>query len=332
MKYRVQCLVAVLIGFNGVVMMAAQSSAPEKGEIKLHFENDVFAGSDRYYTHATRLEYAFPPDNEPQWLGWLTDRIDRQIESYSVALYIAQYMYTASDIEIVEPSPSDRPYGGWLYAGLSLTRIHTEYLADSLSASVGVVGPLSQSEGTQKFVHKLIDSAEPLGWDHQLRNEPTVDIMYERMYRPCGTPDPGLGFDYLPYWGANIGNVFIQGRAGVTFRVGLNLPDDFGPSLLKPTFISTDRVARPLPIKYRWFLFASTEARAVGRNLFLDGNTFRDSPSVDKHPVVGDLVLGVSGVLYDNLTVTYSYVRRTKEFKTQEFSQEFGSMSIAYRF
>ena len=40
------------------------------------------------------------------------------------------------------------------------------------------------------------------------------------------------------------------------------------------------------------FLYATAEGSAVAHNLFLDGNTFRDSPSVDRQPWVGGGELG----------------------------------------
>jgi lipid A 3-O-deacylase len=38
---------------------------------------------------------------------------------------------------------------------------------------------------------------------------------------------------------------------------------------------------------FGWCLFASFEGRAVARNIFLDGNTFTDSHSIDKKTFVG---------------------------------------------
>ena len=69
----------------------------------------------------------------------------------------------------------------------------------------------------------------------------------------------------------------------------------------------------------------------MARDIFLDGNTFRDSHSVDKEPLVGDLAAGVS-VNWKNTALTYSYVLRSKEFKAQEDEQLFGSVSLNWNF
>lgn len=324
------CMIA-LVSVFGVDSVGAEANDFKRfAEFKAHIENDVFAGDDRYYTHATRFDLTYTQDVHPFLTDWIVNQWASEADATITTLFFAQYMYTASDIEIAEPSPDDRPYAGWLYAGAALSLINDNRL-DRYSVSLGVVGPSSLADTTQKRFHKWIDSAEPLGWSAQLRDEPAIDVMYERLYRPCGSSSPGLGIDYIPYFGGNLGNVFIQGRVGVTFRLGMNLPDDFGPSPIRPSAaLLSLEPERTHPL--RWYVFASCEGRLVGRNIFLDGNTYRSSASVDKKPLVGDLILGASVVFYDNLTITYSYVRRSKEFDTQEFSQEFGSLSIACRF
>src|SRR3546814_21189367 len=85
-------------------------------------------------------------------------------------------MYTPSDITVADPDPEDQPYAGWLYGTAGLindlatgegTRTQT-----SVQLSLGVVGPAALGEQVQKALHTVIDSPEPQGWDHPLRNEP----------------------------------------------------------------------------------------------------------------------------------------------------------------
>ncbi|WP_460994321.1 lipid A-modifier LpxR family protein, partial [Staphylococcus aureus] len=59
--------------------------------------------------------------------------------------------------------------------------------------------------------------------------------------------------------------------------------------------------------KWGWYLFAGVDARAVARNIFLDGNTFKDSPSVDKFPLVADANAGLA-LTYDQLRISYTLV------------------------
>lgn len=70
-------------------------------------------------------------------------------------------------------------------------------------------------------------------------------------------------------------------------------------------------------------------AKAVVRDIFLDGNTFRESHSVDKKRFAGDAVLG--GVArYKRVALHLSYVTRSREFATQIGRQRFGSAIVSY--
>ena len=78
-------------------------------------------------------------------------------------------------------------------------------------------------------------------------------------------------------------------------------------------------------------LFAGAEGRAVARNIFLDGNSFRDSRHVDKLPFVGDIQYGVAMTIGD-WRVAYTQVAALREFKGQKNGDSFGSFSISTRF
>ena len=79
-------------------------------------------------------------------------------------------------------------------------------------------------------------------------------------------------------------------------------------------------------------MFGAVDGRAVARDIFLDGNTFKDSPSVDKEPFVADLSYGI-GLIAGRFQLTFQQVRRTKEFKTQPYTHnDFGSVTFSYAF
>ncbi len=83
--------------------------------------------------------------------------------------------------------------------------------------------------------------------------------------------------------------------------------------------------------EFSWYAFAGASGRAVARNIFLDGNTFVDSPSVEKNPFVADFQIGVAGI-YRGVRITLSEIFRTPEFKEQRGSDRFGSLTLSARF
>jgi hypothetical protein len=67
------------------------------------------------------------------------------------------------------------------------------------------------------------------------------------------------------------------------------------------------------------------------RDIFLDGNTFRDSHDVDRNLLVGDLLAGVT-LGYGGLKLSLAQVLRTREFKGQTRDHRFGSITLSYAF
>ena len=83
--------------------------------------------------------------------------------------------------------------------------------------------------------------------------------------------------------------------------------------------------------RFNWYLFAGVDGRAVARNIFLDGNTFRDSHSVDKEIFVGDIQMGIV-LTKGDVRLGYTHVFRSREFKTQKESyQQFGAVSLSFQ-
>src|SRR5690606_21744570 len=82
---------------------------------------------------------------------------------------------------------------------------------------------------------------------------------------------------------------------------------------------------------FSWYLFGGLETRAVARNIFLDGNTFANSHSVDKKPFVADLNAGIA-LTYGKVRASYALIYRTKEFDDQDKGDLFGTVTLGVRF
>ena len=82
---------------------------------------------------------------------------------------------------------------------------------------------------------------------------------------------------------------------------------------------------------FAWYFFVGAEGRAVARDIFLDGNNFRESPSIDSKPWVTDFQAGLA-VLFQRVRVSYTQIIRTPEFEGQQRPDFFGSLSLSARF
>ena len=76
---------------------------------------------------------------------------------------------------------------------------------DRLQLTLGVVGPASLAEKTQTAIHKFMGSPVAQGWDHQLENELTLMVSYERQWNSrIRTADEGWRIDVTPHWGCTL--------------------------------------------------------------------------------------------------------------------------------
>jgi hypothetical protein len=302
-----------------------------RGVFTMQLENDLVEDTDRHYTHGTRFSYLTPEGDIPDSVNDAADAVPLFDNSgrKRASFILGQSMYTPSNITLRDPPTNDRPYAGWLYGGIGIVS-DTGRRLDNLELDVGIVGPQSYAEDTQKFVHSIVGAKQPQGWNHQLKNEPGVVLTYERTWRGIAQSYP-LDFagDLSPYAGGSVGNVFTHAAGGMVLRIGRDLPDDYGPPLIRPALPGSDFY---VPTSgFGWYFFAGVEGRAVARNIFLDGNTFADSPSVDKRTWVGDFQYGIAMTI-NGTRIALTQINRTREFKGQQHPDSFGALTVGFRF
>lgn len=312
------------------------------GSFTLYSENDkYFAGTDQNYTNGLKLSAlstdlrSFTDESVPAPVRGLSRLLGNLVppdKPYKLGLSLGQNIYTPADTQTTAYQPNDRPYAAWLYLGVAFhiyyppAEIGGTARLDVFEINAGVVGPAALGREVQNGFHDLINEDHAQGWDNQIHNEPGLNLVYERKYR-FSTPDArtGWGADFIPHAGLSLGNVFTYANAGFEVRTGYRLPSDFGSNLIRPSGDSNSLRRPPLNI----FLFAATDGRAVARDITLDGNSFRDSPSIDKKPFVADLYAGLSfGTTHWQLTYAQAY--RTIEFVGQDSRSVFGSISVSF--
>jgi lipid A 3-O-deacylase len=325
-----------LVVFAGLLMLASGPAAaadrPRVGTLGIVFENDLFYNTDRHYTNGVRVSWLSGPATTPVWALRLARRspLFSRADTFRTNFAVGQNMYTPRDIRVDDPPADARPYAGWTYGTVGLIGA-TGRRFDLFELTLGMIGPASLAEHTQIFMHKITDSDEPRGWGTQLKNEPGAVLSYQSAWRGAAsrTLRSRLGFELSPHLGGALGNVHTYANVGVMLRFGMHLPIDYGPPKIQPNLPGSEFFV-PSGV-FGWYLFAGVEGRAVARNIFLDGNTFSDSRSVKKKPLVGDLQFGVA-VTWRRVRLAYIHVLRSEEFEGQEGHDDFGSISLSASF
>lgn len=324
-------VILIMVVVCSVAFSARASDEDGKGIFNVTLENDLFANADDGYTNGIRFAWLSPEERAPEWAKWSAARFLPLAPDGKKRISIAagQSMFSPDDIRLATPAPGDRPYAGWLYASLGVVS-DTGTTLDNVVLTLGVVGPASMAKPAQKFVHHVVDSPQPKGWAYQLENEPGIELTYERKWRSLYAFSPfGLGADVTPHAGISLGNIHTDASLGAITRLGVHLPDDYGPPRIRPSLPGSDFF---IPTgELGGYLFAGIEGRGVARNIFLDGNTFADSISVDKRPFVGSAQVGAA-LTYGETRLSYAHVFLTKEFKGQADPERFGVLTLSCRF
>ncbi|MFK7740296.1 MAG: lipid A deacylase LpxR family protein [Planctomycetota bacterium] len=278
----------------------------KRPRLRLLWQNDSWwTDSDRFFTNGAEIGVTFAAADDS--LSWLPFRGEPTVATHEIA--IGQDMYTPEEFETPTPDPNDRPYAGWLHLSyrheLLTLGAGREDRLDTWELELGIVGPSSLADDTQIQVHEFVDAPRPQGWASQLRDEPGILLGYGRHYRTW-FDDKSFGpfeADLVGQAGFRLGNVDTSVRLGSTVRFGYKLPRHLGSA------------ARPDgPSPHRVYLQAGVTGRLVLRNIFLDGNSYRRSPSVDRNFFVSEFHVGAVWELPNNLRFSVIGTFRTPEF------------------
>jgi len=310
-------------------------SDPRRKIVTVIVENDSFGGgTDKNYTSGVRVNVTSLEAPLPA-LAHVIDRIIPTFEINKTSSYyysFGQSLYTPRDITRATANPNDRPWAGFLYGSMGMASLAGNHI-DEMEATLGIVGPLALGRQAQSFIHEyLTDSPKPEGWSHQLKNEPAAMLAWQRGWPMFVSGRVGNDFwSVKPYVGTTLGNVHTYADTGFTIRLS---PYDSRwqdtPIRVRPAMPGTGIYQIPQD-KWSWELFSGVEGRAVAHDIFLDGNTFASSYSVEKKNFVADANAGAA-VTYKNTRLSYTVVYRTKEFYLQDHPEIFGAVSLGVRF
>lgn len=339
----------------------------------LRVENDLFIGRDRDYTSGvalTAISRDLVAGAPPPCLPWplarslaLLGHVEPALQALArtdadadavaaretspvvanAVLRISQSMYTPRDRTRTDLVVDDRPYAGLLALSVAWNLRHAEPARardrlDTYELTLGVIGPASLARQAQDAVHDLIGVDRFLGWDQQLGNEPALQLAVERRWRPPrgdAMQVEGWSTEAIRSAGLRMGNIQTSAAAGIEWRAGWNLPNDFGAYPLGPG--AENRPPAPGPQSGAVHrlpgaqVFASAELRAVAWDFSLDGNLLRSSHSVTREPLVAQVAIGwgVHGPLAGRgWRLTAMRVWRSREFSGDRSHHSFGSIAL----
>lgn len=347
--------IALLLVLLSLVALGLFAQAPpvmkdEAFYARLSTENDFFklrGNTDRYFTNGERVDVFFSSKYEAiEKLFLVLPRRKYPFRSNEFGIGVGMNMYTPTDIALVTPDSTDRPYAGWTYAAFkcisndftSKQRLTTEH-------SLGVIGPAAYQKEVQIWYHALIGSQEPMGWDNQIANDfaYNLNVVYERELA-----HPVRQMQVIGAIEANAGTVTNHIGLGGLIRIGAfndYFVQEFGllndstdlDRYQKEAINKMDTTAAidDIDRKVQCYFHIRPAFRAVLDNSLLQGGMFgfRDSP----HTVPADELkrfyvnteYGLTLIIH-GFGITFTQSFRSPEFTGAKWSH-WGGLSVVAR-
>ncbi len=299
--------------------------------LSFSMENDTDVDTDFGYTHGSKISLLFYRSNTEKSFLNIPFTSPQNTNNF-ISFSYANQMYTPYDLDEDQLIEDDRPYAGYSYIEIGLHQTTQSYL-DSLTLTTGIVGSLSGMEGLQNLFHKSIDASNASGWDHQLKDELIIQLNYMHKWRLEYSKIYGLDTVLVPYAGANIGNASVKASGGALYRIGLNIPKDFGiNSMNEGSFSSLPIESKAIvndPSKWSLFLNLSAGTNLVVKDIFLD-----DWYEIDRNYFNVYGAVGLSA-RYKKFSIDYQHNYYTKDYEQRglyRVYRGYGSLIFTYNF
>lgn len=346
---------ALVFAFSGLIIRA-EAGSPNENQIAVMEqpsspfrvtvidENATLApfGRDRHYTNGFKLSLTscqLADDSiwnapvrllrEIYFFNPRSDRTDNRLEWTPVA----QDIFTPQDHTHRFVSPNDRPFAGWLYAGFNWIQNDNDQQLTSFEVQAGIVGSWAIGRQVQNTFHDVFGMERVRGWRSQISNEFGAVGFWDRKWRFNHDLGNGYSWEIIPGVELAAGNIFTYAGVNALLRWGRGLKSNWGPDMIRPgysgtSYFSAERGGVPLGFD----VYLGTQGRVVAQNIFLDGNTFQNSRSVNKEIVVGDALAGAE-VFYKNyLRAGFTFLLRSNEFTKQRGPDTFGGFYLSFAF
>jgi lipid A 3-O-deacylase len=319
------CIIGLLFLAAAAYSQAVDPMASFRGVdgdayVRLHYENDLFAGTDRYYSQGITLECVHPVFAD----FFLSRLLVSAGDNRQAGIALEHLGYTPTSIEHSEILHGDRPFAAALTLRLfSISCLDDLHARITSSLTLGVVGPAAGGYELQAAIHRLTGGIQPLGWQNQIRNDLAID--YE-----VGIEKNVIAFSdtlLLNTFGTlRAGTLSTKLSSGLVLMVGKISPH---PASVFSSGGSADRGGFTL------HAFCQPMVSVVGYDATLQGGLFNpSSPYTIAAAEVERLTFQTTGGVVAEagpVCLEYSHTFLTKEFQTGSW-HSWGGVRLGVKF
>lgn len=286
--------------FAQVIDYSSTFKSHDNKLLRLHFDNDYFTQTDRYYTDGLTLEFLHPILKKSPF-NYLLLKSRGSEYRYGIAFSI--FCYTPTSISTENILYGDRPFCGNITFSNFITSKDTikQRLITSI-ITLGIIGQGAGAKETQTSVHRLLNNILPVGWNNQIRNDIilTYQLNYEK--RICQSRNNFL---------LNGCSEIIAGTHNDKIKAGLNFM--FG------NFKDPYRSSQYTKKKIHWYLYGKCQPALVLYDATLQGGMFdKKSP----YTIAADQIkrLTAQGDYGIVMTIKKIYLEYCQSILTKEFN------------
>ena len=185
---------------------------------------------------------------------------------------------------------------------------------------IGLMGPTAFGEQSQSFIHNLIGSPAPIGWENQLDNTFLIDYTFrvEKSFF-----NGFIAEHFIPYAEARIGTLTDHIKLGVKLRVG-----NKNKSVID--LVNKKTIERKL--SWEWILGANLQG--VFYDATLEGGLFnKDKTLLQKQDIIEQQYQFRMGInlYYKRISFRYMINYNSKNF-TNSVIHKYGSANFGFSF
>ncbi|MEZ9667584.1 lipid A deacylase LpxR family protein [Vibrio breoganii] len=315
---------------------AFAEAEPSDSSFYIGIDNDSIVTTDKDYSNGLFLVYSSEFSIEPNSFfdslpgsHFKFDPTGTTKHKYSIEL--GQKMWTPEDIEDPNPIPDERPYAGLLYVSSTLYSISPSSVS-AYSLMFGTVGPNAYAEETQKFVHSIIKSEDPQGWDNQIDNQLVLNLGYHRTDKLYQSEPSGNTTHEISVPSRLLGgNYRSEVAGGVMWRWGTGLNQSFGSA--KVSNESTIDPGLIVRNKTGWYMFAGVEGRVRFNDITIDGDRPDDGITASEvEHLQGTASVGLAG-FYRGWGASLSISSKSRDYQEDNKGVHTnGSLALFYLF
>ena len=236
------------------------SSTSRDSYFRFNYDNDLFSGTDRFYTQGTYFDL-ISPCVQVVPLKYLLPSLKQSVNYHGIAF--EQDVFPPSTIRSDTVLAGDRPFSALVY--LSQFRISVskeKELRLSSKIDFGLIGPGAKGKETQQHIHRWTNNDQPLGWQYQVAEDYMLNYAVQL--------EKGLfirnGFECIGTAAARAGTIYTDASASGLIRAGWM--DNYFEHL------GLSKKPKKFNRKFQYYVFCKGDVKAVGYNATLQGGMF----------------------------------------------------------